>query len=65
MQQSRGFQPVQVAENVPYEQYAAITVRLPDLPGVQATRGFSRYYPDGPAVAHLVGYVGTANRQGI
>ena len=58
---SRGFQPVQVAENVTYEQYAAVTVRLPDLPGVQATRGFSRYYPDGPAVAHLVGYVGSAN----
>ena len=61
LKQGRGFQPVQVAENVTYEQYAAVTVRLPDLPGVQATRGFSRYYPDGPAVAHLLGYVGTAN----
>ena len=59
--ESRGFHPVQVGENVTYEQYAAVTVRLPDLPGVQATRGYSRYYPDGPAVAHLVGYVGTAN----
>jgi penicillin-binding protein 2 len=58
---SRGFRPVSVADNVPYEQYAAITVRLTDLPGVQATRGYSRFYPDGPAVAHLVGYVGTAN----
>jgi penicillin-binding protein 2 len=61
LKQSRGFQPVQVAENVSYEGYAAVTVRLPELPGVQATRGFSRYYPAGPAVAHLVGYVGTAN----
>jgi len=61
LSESRGFQPVQVAENVTYDQYAAVTVRLPELPGVQATRGFSRYYPDGPAVAHLVGYVGTAN----
>jgi penicillin-binding protein 2 len=59
--ESRGFRPVQVAENVSYEQYAGVTVRLPDLPGVQANRGFSRYYPDGPAVAHLVGYVGSAN----
>lgn len=58
---SRGFQPVSIKDNVPYEQYAAITVRLPELPGVSATRGFSRYYPDGPAVAHLLGYVGTAN----
>lgn len=61
LSESRGFRPVQVAENVTYEQYAAVTVRLPDLPGVQATRGFSRYYPDGPAVAHLLGYVGSAN----
>jgi len=59
--ESQGFHPVQVGENVTYEQYAAITVRLPDLPGVQATQGYSRYYPDGPAVAHLVGYVGSAN----
>ena len=59
--QSQGFHPVQVGENVTYDQYAAVTVRLPDLPGVQATQGYSRYYPDGPAVAHLIGYVGSAN----
>ena len=59
--QSQGFHPVQVGENVTYDQYAGVTVRLPDLPGVQASQGYSRYYPDGPAVAHLVGYVGSAN----
>ncbi|MCY7281403.1 MAG: penicillin-binding protein 2, partial [Sphingomonas bacterium] len=32
---AKGYQPVQVAENVPYEKYAAVTVRLPELPGVQ------------------------------
>ena len=58
---SRGYQPVQVAENVPYDQYAAIIVRLPEMAGVQPQRGFSRYYPAGPAVAHLVGYVGAAS----
>lgn len=58
---ARGYQPVQVAEDVPYDQYAAVTVRLPEMPGVQPMRGFSRYYPTGPAVGHLVGYVGTAN----
>nr|WP_283938429.1 penicillin-binding protein 2 [Sphingomonas alba] len=61
LKSSRGFQPVSVAENVPYEKYAAIMVRLTELPGVAAARGFNRYYPDGPAVAHLVGYVGTAS----
>ncbi|HVF38206.1 MAG TPA: penicillin-binding protein 2 [Sphingomicrobium sp.] len=58
---ARGYQPVQVAENVPYDQYAAVTVRLPEMPGVQPMRGFSRYYPTGPAVGHLIGYVGSAN----
>src|SRR2546430_17038342 len=48
---SRGFQPVSVADNVPYEQYAAITVRLPELPGISASRGFTRSYPGGSTVA--------------
>lgn len=61
LSQSRGFQPVSVADNVPYEQYAAITVRLPDLPGVAASRGFTRFYPGGSTVGQLVGYVGTAS----
>ena len=63
LKQSRGFQPVQVAENVPYDQYASLMVRLPELPGVRPMRGFSRYYPQGPAVAHLVGYVGTPSAE--
>ena len=61
LSQSRGFQPVSVADNVPYEQYAAITVRLPDLPGVAASQGFTRYYPGGPTVGQLMGYVGAAS----
>ncbi len=58
---ARGYQPVQVAENVPYENYAKVIVRLPELPGVQPMRGFSRFYPAGPAVGHLIGYVGAAS----
>ncbi|HET7709398.1 MAG TPA: penicillin-binding protein 2 [Sphingomicrobium sp.] len=58
---ARGYSPVQVAENIPYEKYAAVTVRLPDMPGVQPMRGFSRFYPAGAAVGHLIGYVGTAS----
>jgi penicillin-binding protein 2 len=61
--QSRGFQPVSVADNVPYEQYAAITVRLPDLPGVTASQGFTRFYPGGSTVGQLVGYVGAASAE--
>ncbi len=58
---ARRLKPVIVAENIPYDNYAAVTVRLPELPGVNASRGFSRFYPEGPAVGHLLGYVGTAS----
>ena len=58
---SRGFQPVSVADNIPYEQYAAITVRMPELPGVAASRGFTRFYPGGSTVGQLIGYVGAAS----
>ena len=56
-----GYQPVPVAENIPYERYAALRVRLPDLTGVAPSEGFARAYPGGAAVAHLVGYVGPAS----
>jgi len=58
---SQGFQPVQVAENIDLDRYAAVSIRAPDLPGVQPAQGFARYYPEGPAVAHLLGYVGAAS----
>ena len=58
-----GFQPVQVAENIDWEHFAAVNVHLPELPGVAPTRGFARYYPAGAAVAHLTGYVGAANAE--
>jgi penicillin-binding protein 2 len=60
---SAGFQPVQVAENIDWDHFAAVNVHLPELPGVAPTRGFSRNYPGGAAVAHLTGYVGAANAE--
>jgi len=58
-----GFQPVPVAEHLSFEDFATVNVRLPDLPGVSPLRAFARYYPEGAAVGHLVGYVGTPNRE--
>ncbi|HEY0113828.1 MAG TPA: penicillin-binding protein 2 [Allosphingosinicella sp.] len=63
LKRAAGYQPVPVAENLPFEKYAAVTVRLPELPGVAPLRSFSRFYPDGAAVAHLIGYVGTPNKE--
>ena len=61
--EARGFQPIEVATGLDYEQFAAISVRLPDLPGVVPQRGFSRFYPTGPTVGHLIGYVGPASAE--
>ncbi|MGZ8286921.1 MAG: penicillin-binding protein 2 [Allosphingosinicella sp.] len=63
LKRAAGYQPVPVAENLPFEKYAAVTIRQPELPGVAPLRSFSRFYPDGAAVAHLVGYVGTPNQE--
>jgi penicillin-binding protein 2 len=63
LKRAAGYQPVPVAENLPFEKYAAVTIRQPELPGVAPLRAFSRFYPDGAAVAHLVGYVGTPNKE--
>jgi penicillin-binding protein 2 len=63
VQAAAGFQPVPVAEHLSFEKFAAVSLRLPELPGVSPLRAFSRYYPEGAAVGHLLGYVGTPNRE--
>lgn len=61
LDKSRGFQPVEAASGLRDELYNRVLVRLPDMPGVVAHLGFSRWYPTGPSVAHLIGYVGPAS----
>ena len=60
---SSGYQPVEVASGLKYEQFAALSLRMPDMQGVIPQRGFSRYYPAASSVGHLVGYVGPANAE--
>ncbi|PZU17721.1 MAG: penicillin-binding protein 2 [Citromicrobium sp.] len=60
---ARGFRPVEVASKLTYDQFAALSVRLPEMPGVVPQRGFSRYYPTGASVGHLIGYVGPASAE--
>ena len=58
-----GYQPVPVAEHLTFEQFAAVELRRPELPGVSPLRSFSRYYPEGAAVGQLMGYVGAPSRE--
>ena len=63
LEQANGFQPVQVAERLDYDSFARVSVRLPDLPGVSPRQGFSRFYPSGACVGHLLGYVGAVSAE--
>lgn len=59
LDEAAGFQPVQIADNLSLDAYAALSIRQAELPGVAPAQSFLRFYPTGPAVAHLLGYVGT------
>ena len=63
VEESRGFAAVPVASGLAFDKFAAVSVRLPELPGVVPQRGFSRYYPTGASVGHLIGYVGAPSRE--
>jgi penicillin-binding protein 2 len=53
----RRFLPITIRDNLTWEEVARIAVNAQDLPGVSIDSGSNRYYPYGPLVAHLVGYV--------
>ena len=61
LDKAHGYQPIEVTSGLHPEQYDKVLVRLPDMPGVIAQQGFTRWYPTGPSVAHLTGYVGPAS----
>ncbi|HEY0959951.1 MAG TPA: penicillin-binding protein 2 [Novosphingobium sp.] len=63
LEKAHGFQPVEVKSGIDWERFASVSVRLPDMPGVVPQRGFSRFYPTGPSVGHLIGYVGAASAE--
>lgn len=58
-----GFMPVEVARDINWDAFTAINVKLPTLTGVQPIQGYTRYYPDGEAVAHVLGYVGAPSEK--
>jgi penicillin-binding protein 2 len=60
LDKAHGYQPIEVVSGLKPEEYDKVLVRLPEMPGVVAQQGFTRWYPTGPSVAHLAGYVGPA-----
>jgi penicillin-binding protein 2 len=57
--------PVQVMEDMSWEEFSRINVRAPELAGVTADMGEVRVYPYGGAFAHVIGYVAKVNDKDI
>jgi penicillin-binding protein 2 len=57
--------PVEVMEDMSWEQFSAINLRAPELPGVTADMGEVRVYPHGGAFAHVIGYVAKVTKDDI
>lgn len=58
IKRNRGFVPVLIEDHLSWEQFAALNLNLPDLPGVMPQSGQTRQYPTGGEFSHILGYVG-------
>ncbi|MDD3445150.1 MAG: penicillin-binding protein 2, partial [Zavarzinia sp.] len=65
MARARAFMPVTVLENLSWQEFAAINVHSPELPGIQPDVGETRYYPYGVELAHVIGYVASVSEQDL
>lgn len=59
------FAPVEVTDNLSWEDVAKVEVNLPDLPGMSIDVGEIRTYPLAEATAHIVGYVGAVTQSDL
>ena len=63
IKRARSFSPIQVAENLTWDEFARVNAHLADLPGVQPDAGQSRFYPNAQECALLLGYVGPVTEE--
>lgn len=62
VQREARFRKVTVAEELTYEDFAKMSLRAPDLPGIVVEMGSTRSYPRGRDFAHVLGYVARASQ---
>jgi penicillin-binding protein 2 len=62
---SASFRPTAVARDVDFATVSRIEEDFADLPDVMVVAEPVRFYPDGPAFAHLVGYIGEVTQDEI
>ena len=59
------FIPVAIANDLSWDEFSRVNVRLPELPGIQADMGEARLYPYGGAFAHVIGYVSKVSAEDL
>ncbi len=59
----RAFMPVNVRENLTWEEMAQIQINAPELPGVVIDEGLTRFYPYGDGGAQILGYVSSVSEK--
>ncbi|WP_033069378.1 penicillin-binding protein 2 [Thalassospira australica] len=59
----RSFVPVTVRDNLTWDEVARVGINAPDLPGLIIDAGRSRDYPEGPHLAHSLGYVAAVSEK--
>ena len=59
------FAPIEIKDNLTWQEVAKVEVNLPDLPGLSIDVGEIRSYPYGPATAHIIGYVSAVDKTEI
>ncbi len=58
IRRTRGFAPVEIVNNLEWDQFSKVNFELPYLPGAHPEVSETRDYPLGNATAFVIGYVG-------
>ena len=59
------FVPILIEDHLSWEEFAALNIRAPELPGVIPKVGEGRLYPHNGTFAHVLGYVGQAGPKDV
>jgi len=59
------FVPILIEDHLSWEEFAALNIRAPELPGVIPKVGEGRLYPNNGTFAHVLGYVGQAGPKDV
>lgn len=65
IQQNPKFVPILVKDNVDWETFSALNMRLHALPGIVSEAGQGRAYPKNGVFSHVLGYIGRAGARDI